>query len=175
MAKIEDQHVAEAIGIAVSAGVGVLDSGIQYGEIVFEVPRGPRQGRRYKKRVYFNTQKNAEDAVRDLRTSGWKGKKFSAVLDMRGAPEVRLTIHNELEQRRPDGQEPKRFPRVAFVNKMTQLEIRNNLADEDLDALTRDFSDLLGEDPPPMPDDAEESGDWPAQDPDGAASVEQAP
>ncbi len=140
----QDPNKCEAIAVCVSAACGTKKkSKLKYCELMFEVVRGRREGRRYSWKGYFNSQANISRLLANLRTSGWKGTAFARKLDMRGAPMVRITIHNELEQERRDGKPAQRFPKVAFINPVREIKLEEEITANEFEDLNRDFADML--------------------------------
>jgi hypothetical protein len=120
----------------VEADFGVSPKGIKQIGAVFEVRRGPFEGQRLSWWGYFNTKENAERAVRVMKSCGWDGRTLGAMT----RNEVEIVVRHEVY-------EGKTRARVAFVNEVRGLSMKQRLADgdkADLQAKLAGFAKELG-------------------------------
>lgn len=125
---------------AVQAKIGRSEQqGIPFVEVMFEVLRGKGVGQRVRWRGYLN-EKSRERTIESLRLAGWSEPAFGSWKGM-GTTEVEIDVQHDTDE----NDSTKRFARVAFVNRVPKLQLKNEITDAgELAALTAAMGDLLG-------------------------------
>jgi hypothetical protein len=137
---------------AVEADFGTSPKGLKQIGAVFEIKRGPLEGQRLSWWGYLNTKDNAERAVRVMKTCGWDGRSIGTMT----RNEVEIVVRHEVY-------ENKKRARIAFVNEVRGLTMKQRLGDDDkadlqarLAAFARDLG--VGDSSDDATDDAEAAG-----------------
>lgn len=139
--------------------MGKTKANLEFVELLLQVTHGPYTGRRYKWRGYFNTQDNAKRSFEALRAAGWRGTRFNDWRGLDGRTECQIVIVHEKEQPREDRKPQRTFARVAFINRVPKLKIDQPLGTTEIDALSRDFADMIANTAPRAVDVDDDAGD----------------
>jgi hypothetical protein len=92
--------------------------------ILWEITRGPFENRRITWRGFFNNVGNAKKTAEVMRVAGYDGRKLTSMLGV----EAEIVVRHEQYK-------GKLYARVAFVNPITRLAIKEDLPQEEQDAL----------------------------------------
>jgi hypothetical protein len=138
-----------------SPQLGATEKGQEYAAALFEVTLGPLLGVRVGFRGYINNDENCARTVQALRLAGWRGRHFRDWSGF-GSREVEIVVRHETAQG-PDAQgKIRKFVRVAFVNRVPELQIPDAavIAPERADDMSKRFARILvdsSESVPPPP------------------------
>jgi hypothetical protein len=122
----------------VEADMGKAGTGIRQVAILFEVSRGPFEARRYTWYGFLNTRGNAKRSAAVMQTCGYDGRSLRSML----GKEVDIVIRHE-EYRE------KTYARVAFVNAIATLALKDTLFEEEKQDVLGRLNLLLQELPLP--------------------------
>ena len=133
-------------GKAVDAIMGLTETGAHpFVGVMYEVTMGDERGQRVPFRGYLHEEKSAERTIESLRHSGWKGSSFPVnargigAWPGLGSEEVQIVVQHEPAH---DGS-GKVYPRVAFVNRLFDLRVKNPLPAEQTQRLSQRWDGLL--------------------------------
>jgi hypothetical protein len=131
---------------AVDVAMGMSKTnGHPFVAVLFEVTLGEALGERVAFRGYLHEDKSAERTIAALRTAGWRADAFPApgapITAWQGLGRAEAVI---VVQHEPDVKDPtKIYPRVAFVNNVQELRIKQPMPAAHVSDLSRRFAGLL--------------------------------
>jgi hypothetical protein len=131
---------------AVDVAMGMSETnGHPFVAVLFEVTLGEALGERVAFRGYLHEDKSGERTIAALRTAGWRGDAFPApgspISAWQGLGRAEAVI---VVQHEPDVKDPTRvYPRVAFVNNVQELRIKQPMPVAHVSDLSRRFAGLL--------------------------------
>jgi hypothetical protein len=137
----EGTYRARGIG---SPQLGATEKGQEYAAALFEVTLGPALGARVGFRGYMNNDENCTRTVLALRLAGWRGRHFRDWSGF-GSREVEIVVRHETAQTTDAQGRLRKFARVAFVNRVPELQMPHAaaLAPERADDMSKRFARIL--------------------------------
>jgi hypothetical protein len=118
--------------VVVEVGIGKATTETRQLALLWEIQRGPFEGRRITWRGFLNTIGNAKKCAEVMRVAGYDGRKLNSML---GAEADIVVRHEEYKG--------KTYARVAFVNPLPRLAIKEDLAQEEQAALLGAINQLV--------------------------------